>query len=126
MNIVNALELDFFLERFADPCVKEFVKKVWTDETNKKFSDRRRKIALKTAHIMLEFLRARHYYSDIAPNKQADTMIAACLLHNVLFDVKPEHWRDVFLLRENTQNSLSKLRANKKELLTVSNSSSSL
>ena len=100
MDIISNLELDFFLERFADPCIREFVKRVWSDETNKKFTERRRKHALKTAHIMLEFLKARHYYSEIAPNKQADTMIAACLLHNILFDRKVEHWRDVFILRE--------------------------
>jgi hypothetical protein len=94
------LTLEEILSNFGDQMLADFVRTIWEDKTNKKFNQKHKKDALAAANIMMQYLTDRKLFNPIAPNKQADTAFAACLLHNVLFDRKPEHWKNVFNLRE--------------------------
>ena len=105
------MDIESLLKDFGDPVLADFVRIVWEDDANKKFSAKRRKDALAAANIMRQYLIDRKLFNPMAPNKQADTAFAGCLLHNVMFDRKPEHWKDVFNLREKYSYLIEELMA---------------
>lgn len=65
------------------------------------------------AEMMVDYLTARHLYTPLAPNKAADVLLAASLLHNVYYDRDycnaDTDWQEVYTLRKEFTNLAKEL-----------------
>lgn len=97
-------ELDEVLNCMSSIDAQEFTALVLLNYSN----ERRIKIAVQAAKVLMSYLTARKMYNPYAPNKQCDTAIMGVLLHNVFYDrtIYVNHigdWISVFTLRRNTE-----------------------
>lgn len=98
-------DLDEILQCISSIDAQEFTALVLLNYSN----ERKIKIAVDAAHVLLEYLKSRKMYNPYAPNKQCDTAIIGVLLHNVFYDRTifvdgVGTWIDVFDLREYTED----------------------
>lgn len=101
LDYTSKERLNALLCRISIPELQQFVVTIMTRNTPDitSFED-----AIGVAEMMVDYLTARHLYTPHAPNKAADVLIAASLLHNLFYDrdfCTPEaDWTEVYTLRK--------------------------